>query len=826
MNTDEARQISEEIHRRMNSLGGGESRRRNSAGDLPLTGPQSHWSPFAEGEGSQAIEGDRTVRRVLPRGNLPLEREGTVGGETLLTIPSVSTVGGGEAENQTLARPPMKNPTMDIERRRGTRPKRGPTYTTQTIQEEARAAQTEDEARQLRGTNFFLPIVGQPRISQLRSWRGPVLTDQGNPGVYVQIEEWLGVYQTNLFVVDEITGRMYACRGENLEVIPELASHRPLEDHELSVSKNVPEKEDGRPHPASTKGDMTKGGPGGLGGGQQLVPGEVGEVGEVGRTPIPVAESTRQPVMGVQSPWPTREPMTKPPDSPRVSMEEKRPTIILSKRDATNPPVPPHTEGEKGGPPRPLEPGEAQLPPRTPVISSDPEERGQIIATARQRKSRAVWSRNCILNLRQDRDGMEQNFIHVYEVKAQDENVSRAVLREVRDVFVQRYTDIMYKISQAVQEFYLNQEIDYERELDFPADDPVDLTNYPEGYEWTEGEYLRLRFAALHHESSWDHVNEAYTYMRRTRPSDMADMYDRYQQARGAWDTQMRGLQRVLQAAEGKLEERGRRDQWAQPSAQGPQSHPPRNAPMGGAPIDYERVEEEWRAHNKKQRFQKGSPRHSSAPSEGSQEEARKAALAAAREINQNAKAQGNQFGGEAKQSPQVPFKSPPKPQRELKIYDETPTGRPLPTLREIRQANLRKVLEEEGVDTPCDICGGQDHDYRRCPKGAYLESQNLQTSNSPKGRDGDQCPNCDIPYPGVCPCGWCTEKGHISQDCLAKHWSQSMKDHFRQEPSPRRPKIQTYECRKCRERHPFNKYCPYAARGEITPGSARPVEL
>ena len=110
----------------------------------------------------------------------------------------------------------MKNPTVDIERRGGARPKGGPTYTTQTIQEEARAARTEEEARQLRGTNFYLPIVGKPRISQLRSWRGPILTDQGNPGVYVQIEEWLALYQTNLFVVDEITGRMYACRGEGL----------------------------------------------------------------------------------------------------------------------------------------------------------------------------------------------------------------------------------------------------------------------------------------------------------------------------------------------------------------------------------------------------------------------------------------------------------------------------------------------------------------------------------------------------------------------------------------------------------------------------------
>ena len=45
-------------------------------------------------------------------------------------------------------------------------------------------------------------------------------------------------------------------------------------------------------------------------------------------------------------------------------------------------------------------------------------------------------------------------------------------------------------------------------------------------------------------------------------------------------------------------------------------------------------------------------------------------------------------------QSPKGRPKTPPEPQRQfkqLKVYDETPTGRPLPTLQQIRQANLRK---------------------------------------------------------------------------------------------------------------------------------------
>ena len=60
--------------------------------------------------------------------------------------------------------------------------------TTQTIQDEAKAAPTGEHALQLRGTDFYLPLGGQPRISERKSWRGPIITEQGNPDIYVQID--------------------------------------------------------------------------------------------------------------------------------------------------------------------------------------------------------------------------------------------------------------------------------------------------------------------------------------------------------------------------------------------------------------------------------------------------------------------------------------------------------------------------------------------------------------------------------------------------------------------------------------------------------------
>ena len=70
-----------------------------------------------------------------------------------------------------------------------------------------------------------------------------------------------------------------------------------------------------------------------------------------------------------------------------------------------------------------------------------------------------------------------------------------------------------------------------------------------------------------------------------------------------------------------------------------------------------------------------------------------------------------------------------PQNNKDSKGRGETPKGRPLPTLQEIHQMNLRRALEEEMAEVPCDICGSQDHDYCHCQAGALLESQMSGTS-------------------------------------------------------------------------------------------------
>ena len=255
MDTDDARRASAEIYRRIRQQAG--LSRSGSVGDVTL-------QPASLGIMTQ---GKLVLRRRTPersqtgQSNVedPEITAGAVGGDTLLNIPPCSMAEGpGE-------------------------------------QEEAKATSTEERALQVRGTDFYLPLGGQPRISERKSWRAPIVTEQGNPGIYVQIDEWLPLYKGNIYVVDEVTGRMYLAKGEHLMRIAETASHRPFQDHGLSMSRHIPEWEyfgqEGQELPSGPRSEIAREGRGDL---DPPTP-TVGVVGEIGRTPIPVAESTHHP---------------------------------------------------------------------------------------------------------------------------------------------------------------------------------------------------------------------------------------------------------------------------------------------------------------------------------------------------------------------------------------------------------------------------------------------------------------------------------------------------------------------------------------------------
>ena len=155
-------------------------------------------------------------------------------------------------------------------------------------------------------------------------------------------------------------------------------------------------------------------------------------------------------------------------------------------------------------------------------------------------------------------------------------------------------------------------------------------------------------------------------------------------------------------------------------------------------------------------------------------------------------------------------------------MYDETPSGRPLPTLQQIIQANLLKIFEEEGAETPCDICGDLHHDYRSGTNGICSESQNVKPPVTPGNQPEILCPNCANPHSGICPCAWCDQLGHIAQDCMAHFADSSLQARFPRREKARRPTIKHYNCRRCGGSHPFNIYCPHVRDPPVVPGECR----
>ena len=197
----------------------------DSEGYLPDTASHSLSARIRrEGPESMATRGETL-------GGNPRRGQSITESPTLLQIPLCVTAGPPEEGNLSLHRPALVDLAHNLDRRedpKGACPKVRLRFSTQTIAEEAQGSQG--------GMDFYLPLIGQPRISEVRTWRAPVHTEQGNPGIYIQADEWQETYGGNVFVVDEVTGRMYVLRGDTLERIPEVASHRRRDELSQSVT--------------------------------------------------------------------------------------------------------------------------------------------------------------------------------------------------------------------------------------------------------------------------------------------------------------------------------------------------------------------------------------------------------------------------------------------------------------------------------------------------------------------------------------------------------------------------------------------------------------
>ena len=493
----------------------------------------------------------------------------------------------------------------------------------------------------------------------------------------------------------------------------------------------------------------------------------------------------------------------------------------------------------------------------------------QLIEADKKRRRRlAALARDHIMKLREERERMAYDWLEEYAMRASSAKQSGTGLSTLRAEYIHRYNRLLDREKQPHSDFFTNLSIDFEEELDFNEDEPADLSEYDQYFEWDEAEYMRLWFIAARHYASRGHWDDAYAYVLRTRPDDIPQHEDTYSRNAQVWHYTNARINELIQEAEQTLEAQDRQ------LPQEPWFRPPKDSliPPGhstGTPSPIRSVQGREQGSREPSETtptrraggqgEKTAPKSPHSPNKVSQKEERDSVIDAVKlitgaqtetpgqrrvsvgdtpEYDWDTRYDGIQgFPSHLKnrvsetstpqggQSPRGRPRTPPEPQRQfkqLKVYDETPSGRPLPTLQQIRQANLRKIFEEEGVDTPCDICGDPHHDYRNCTKEAYRESQDVRQSPASEGGLGGQCPNCDIPHPGVCPCAWCDQPGHIAQDCMAHFADNSMRARFPKKERITKMPIKYYECHHCGGSHPFNIYCPNVRDPPVIPGECR----
>ena len=364
--------------------------------------------------------------------------------------------------------------------------------------------------------------------------------------------------------------------------IAETVSHRPFQDHELSMSRHIPEWEflgqGGQEPPAGTEPEAA-----GEGRGDEdpLTP-TMGVIGEIGRTPVPVAESTRHP---------GERPLASVGGHEREGLDKKIefPIPTQGQRETPGGVGGDHQGGEpEWALPRPSDP---RRPPRggpgkEEVTHRDTQRRDEgpseqdyptpdqqlVEADKKCRKKLATLARDHIMKLREERERMAYDWLEEYAMRASSAKQSGTELGTLRAEYVHRYNRLLEHEKQPHSDFFINLSMDFEEELDFNEDERADLSEYSQNFEWNEAEYMRLRFTAARHYASRGHWNDAYAYVLRTHPDDIPRHEDTYNRNAQAWHYTNARINELVQEAEQILEAQDRQLSW------GPHFRPPRDS--------------------------------------------------------------------------------------------------------------------------------------------------------------------------------------------------------------------------------------------------------
>ena len=183
----------------------------------------------------------------------------------------------------------------------------------------------------------------------------------------------------------------------------------------------------------------------------------------------------------------------------------------------------------------------------------------QLIEADKKRRRRlATLARDHIMKLGEERERMAYDWLEEYAMCASSAKQSGTGLSMLRAVYIHRYNWLLDREKQLYFDFFTNLSIDFEEELDFNEDEPADLSEYDQYFEWDEAEYMRLWFIAARHYASCGHWDDEYAYVLRTRPDYIPQHEDTYSKNAQEWHYTNARINELIQVAEQTLEAQGR----------------------------------------------------------------------------------------------------------------------------------------------------------------------------------------------------------------------------------------------------------------------------
>ena len=434
-------------------------------------------------------------------GSARREAEGT----SLLSIPPYSSQEGEEGEKPTLHRPEVVEPPEVFQRSgaKGARPKDKVRYNTRTIREEWESRSQGDRHPFEIRTDFYLPIPGQPRITELHSWRAPICMEQGNEGIYVRINEWRDTYGTNVYVIDEVTGRIYADVGGELRRIPVICSHRKRDEQELAAA--LKERGVGDTGAWEATGGLT-------------VPPSTGNTPEEPKGVNPEQPHLR--VASVKAQVREEVPMTTP--SVRERSQDSPIGVIRPVTGTSTSHL--GVEGTTPSPDREEELAdqldEAWLAARRNMITQSLSPAARNIRPRRWEDLRYEQARRAqqrVLDLRNSRYTLEVSLLNQHLRAVEKEALTGSALQEARDEVMRIYSHhLQTEIEPLLDYLRVVDPADVD-ELEIPDEEEIEF-QYHRNTRWTEEEYIRLLFQLRRHwyqSATWD---DLFRFVVRSRP--------------------------------------------------------------------------------------------------------------------------------------------------------------------------------------------------------------------------------------------------------------------------------------------------------------------